>query len=305
MQPHEDDTCPLRLPVQVAAARSCRPALTRIAGPGRGETLPVPDDRKAGIILGRSSQAELRVDDATASREHCRVWCDAQGVVRVTDLRSTNGTLVNGKRVEEAVLVEGDKIQVGAQAVFRFALNDRLDEDWLEHLYQTSIRDSLTGLLNRRYLSEALERDLGLARRHGLPMSLLMMDVDHFKEVNDSFGHPAGDEVLRELGRILAEMQRRESLLARFGGVEFAVFLRNVSPTGVEIFAERMREAVERHRFPVPGGSVRLTMSIGIAVSTTDGVELPDALVERADRYLYLSKSRGRNRVTCARNAEG
>jgi diguanylate cyclase (GGDEF)-like protein len=305
MQPHEDDTCPLRLPVQVAGARSCRPALTRIAGPRRGETVAVPSERRAGVILGRSSQAQVQVDDAAASREHCRVWCDAQGVVRVTDLQSTNGTLVNGKRVEEVVLVEGDKIQVGAQAVFRFALNDRLDEDWLEHLYQTSIRDSLTGLLNRRYLSEALERDLGLARRHGLPMSLLMMDVDHFKAINDSFGHPAGDEVLREMGTLLADMQRRESLLARFGGEEFAVFLRNVAPAGVEIFGERMRMAVERHRFPVPGGTVRLTMSIGIAVTTADGVESPEALVERADRYLYLSKSRGRNRVTCARTAAG
>src|SRR5207248_2712274 len=121
---------------------------------------------------------------------------------------------------------------------------DRLDESYLDHLYQTSIRDSLTGLLNRRYLLECLERDLGLARRHGLPMALVLIDADHFKVVNDSFGHRGGDDVLKGLARLLGDMQRKESIIARYGGEEFAVLLRNVEPLGAEVFAERMRAAV-------------------------------------------------------------
>ena len=302
MQPFaDDDTCPSLLPINVSAARSCRPGLTRIAGPGMGETYGVPTDRRAGIVIGRGAGAGIAVGDLAVSREHCRVWAAPDGSIRVTDLGSTNGTLVNGRVVKEAVLAEGDKIQVGPTTVFRFSLNDRLDEDYAEHLYHASIRDVLTGLHNRRYLSESLARDLPLARRHGMPVSLLLLDVDHFKAINDSFGHRGGDAALVQLARLLSGMQRRESLLARYGGEEFAVLLRHVAPAGAEVFAERMRLAVERARFELPHGSVRLTVSIGVAVSSVDDAEEPDELFERADRYMYLSKTRGRNCVTTSR----
>lgn len=303
MQPFADDeTCPLRLPVSLSAARACRPALTRIAGPGMGESFAVPSDRKAGVIIGRAAGAGIRVDDPAVSREHCRVWVAHDGTVRVTDLSSTNGTIVNGRVVSEAVLAEGDKIQIGPTTVLRYSLNDRLDEDYADHLYQTSIRDVLTGLLNRRYLLEALERDLALARRHGIPIALIFIDVDHFKAVNDTFGHRGGDAALQQLSRLLAGMQRKESMLARLGGEEFAVLLRHVAPVGAEIFAERMRLAVEAASLEVPGaGHVGLTISLGVAVTVVDGVDEPDALMEKADRYLYLSKTRGRNCVTSSR----
>lgn len=299
-----DDTCPIRLPVNVTAIRACRPVLIRVAGPGMGETHPVPGDRRAGVVIGRAPGCGIVVADPVVSREHCRVWSDAQGRVVLSDLGSLNGTIVNGQRVSEVVLVEGDKVQVGTKAVFRFSLSDRLDADYAEHLYQTSIRDVLTGLHNRRYLLEALERDLALARRHGIPVSVILLDVDHFKGVNDTFGHRAGDDVLRQLGKLLSDMQRRESLVARFGGEEFAVLLRQVAPAGAEVFAERMRLAVERAPIQVVGGaSIKLTISAGVAVTTTDDVLEADELIERADRYLYQSKARGRNRVSSARTA--
>ena len=301
MQPFaDDDTRPLAVPVCVQAARTCRPALTRVTGVGIGETVAVPTDRRAGIILGRGQEAGIRVDDETVSREHCRVHVGADGAFHLTDLGSTNGTIVNGQKVEAWVLTEGDKIQVGKSTVFRFSLNDRLDENYLEHLYQRSIRDSLTGLLNRRYLSECLDRDLALARRHDLPVSLVLIDADNFKAINDSFGHAGGDDVLRGLAELLAGMQRSESILARFGGEEFAVLLRNVDAAGAAIFGERMRGAVERHRFAVGRGTVRLTVSLGVACTHADGVDGGDELFDRADRYLYLSKTRGRNCVTSA-----
>ena len=297
----DDDTRPIRIPVSVQAARSCRPALTRLTGLGIGETFPVPTDRKSGVIIGRGGDASVRVDDGAVSREHCRVWVRPDGAVVLTDLGSTNGSIVNGQPVDEILLAEGDKIQVGLSTIFRFSLNDRLDETYVDHIYQTSIRDVLTGVLNRRYLLECLERDLGLARRHDMPMAVILVDADHFKSVNDSFGHRGGDEVLKELARILTSMQRKESVLARYGGEEFAVLLRNVDPAGAEVFAERMRVAVDQHRFPVIGASVRLSVSMGVAVTTADGVAEPEAILDRADKYLYLSKARGRNRVTCAR----
>jgi two-component system cell cycle response regulator len=297
----DDDTCPSLLPVHVAAGRSFRPGLARVSGPGRGETYAVPTDRRAGLVIGRGGGAAIQVADPAVSREHCRVWCAADGSMRVTDLGSTNGTIVNGKTVREAVLAEGDKIQVGAATVFRFSLNDRLDEDYAEHLYHASIRDALTGLLNRRYLSEALERDLALAKRHAMPISLILLDVDRFKTINDTFGHRGGDAALVQLARLLSGMQRKESLVARYGGEEFAVLLRNVAPAGAEVFAERMRIAVERARFDLPQGPVSLTVSIGMAVSSLDDAEDPDTLIEKADRYLYLSKTRGRNCMTSIR----
>ena len=301
----DDDTRPIRIPVSVQTARSCRPALTRLTGPGIGETFQVPTDRKSGVVIGRGGDAMVRVDDGAVSREHCRVWVrPADGAIMVSDLGSTNGTIVNGQPVQEMSLAEGDKIQVGLSTIFRFSLNDRLDETYVDHLYQTSIRDVLTGALNRRYLLECLERDLGLAARHDMPMAVILVDADHFKSVNDSFGHRGGDDVLKELAAVLSSMQRKESVMARYGGEEFAVLLRNVEPAGAEVFAERMRVAVDQHRFPVIGGSVRLTVSLGVAVTTADGVHDPDSILERADKYLYLSKARGRNRVTCARTVK-
>jgi diguanylate cyclase (GGDEF)-like protein len=296
----DDDTRPLKVPVSLQAVRTCRPALTRVTGVGIGQTTAVPADRKAGLVLGRGESAGIQIEDDTVSREHCRVAVAEDGSVHLTDLGSVNGTIVNGRRVESCVLSEGDKIQVGTSTVFRFSLNDRLDENYLEHLYERSIRDTLTGLHNRRYLAECLERDLALGRRHEIPISLVLLDADHFKAVNDSFGHSAGDEVLRGLADLLGSMQRSESLLARFGGEEFAVLLRNVDARGAEIFAERMRSAVERSRLPVGRGSVRMTMSLGVAGTLADGVDTPEELFDRADRYLYLSKTRGRNCVTSA-----
>jgi diguanylate cyclase (GGDEF)-like protein len=302
MQPFlDDDTKPMRVPVCVQSTRACRPALTRIMGPRMGETFQVPTDRKSGIVVGRGPTVAVRVEDPAVSREHCRIWARPDGSIVLSDMGSTNGTIVNGSAVQEVDLAEGDKIQVGLSTVLRFSLNDRLDESYLDHLYQTSIRDVLTGVLNRRYLIECLERDLGLARRHGMPMALILIDADHFKTVNDSFGHRGGDEVLKELATLLAGMQRRESVFARYGGEEFAVLLRNVEPSGAEVFAERMRIAVDQHRFPVLGGTLRMTVSIGVALTTADGVHEPEALLDRADRYLYLAKAKGRNRVSCAR----
>ena len=299
-QPHlDEDTRPVRVPVAVQAVRTCRPVLTRITAPGIGETFQVPAD-PAGLVLGRGEAAAIRVDDESVSRRHARVALGAGGGVVLTDLGSTNGTIVNGRAVQQVVLADGDKIQLGTSAVFRFSLNDRLDETYLDHLYQTSIRDSLTGLLNRRYLLECLERDLSLARRHGMPMALVVADADRFKDVNDTYGHAGGDQVLKELAHLLAGMQRRESILARYGGEEFAVFLRSVDQGGAEVFAERMRRAVEAAPFRVGDVAVRLTVSVGVAVTTTDGVDEPAALLEKADRYLYLSKTRGRNCVTSA-----
>jgi diguanylate cyclase (GGDEF)-like protein len=296
----DDDTQPIKLPTCVQAARTCRPALTRVTGVGIGQTKVVPADRRAGLVVGRSPEAGIRIDDHSVSREHARVHVADDGSTVLTDLGSTNGTLVNGRRVESCVLSEGDKIQVGTSTVFRFSLNDRLDEHYLEHLYERSIRDTLTGLLNRRYLSECLDRDLAFAKRHEMPVSLVLIDADFFKKVNDAFGHSGGDEVLQGLAELLAGMQRSESILARFGGEEFAVLLRNVEVRGAEIFAERMRLAVEQRRFAVGRGSVGMTVSVGVACTKTDGVDTPEELFDRADRYLYLSKTRGRNCVTSA-----
>ncbi|MEM7247766.1 MAG: diguanylate cyclase, partial [Acidobacteriota bacterium] len=258
----------------------------------------VPTEAGTELLIGRCSTAGLHLFDESVSRRHARVVSTDDGRILLEDLGSTNGTLLNGQPIQSSELTDGDKIQVGMSTVLRFCLNDLLDESYAEHLYTRAIRDDLTGLHDRRYFEECLERDLALARRHGLTMAVAILDVDHFRSVNTRFGHPGGDRVLRSVAARLQSLQRSESMVARFGGEEFAVLLRGVDAAGAGVFAERMRHAMATEPFPLGKESINLTVSIGLAVTSTDGTTEARALIDRADRYLYLSKRSGRNRVS-------
>jgi diguanylate cyclase (GGDEF)-like protein len=168
-------------------------------------------------------------------------------------------------------------------------------------LAEASSRDALTGLYNRWFLVEKLDSELNRALRHGSPMSLLMLDLDHFKQINDTFGHPAGDQVLQAIGRLLRESCRVYDVPGRYGGEEFCVVLPETRPANTIVVAERIRHRLESTELPCGDRSVVVTASIGIAgmdVPVDDGDVLsPAALIDRADRALYAAKSHGRNRV--------
>jgi diguanylate cyclase (GGDEF)-like protein len=168
-----------------------------------------------------------------------------------------------------------------------------------ETLRQQSIRDPNTGLFNRRYLEETSSRELRRMERSHLPL-VMMLDVDHFKQFNDTFGHPAGDEVLRQLARVLSDTRRANDVVARYGGEEFAVILVDTAKFTAAKVAERVRERVAAHDFtdaaPRAG---RIGVSIGVATFPDDGADA-EALVRAADTALYAAKRAGRNRVVLA-----
>ena len=166
-------------------------------------------------------------------------------------------------------------------------------------LSEVSSRDALTGLYNRWFVLEKIDSELNRALRHGSPMSLLMLDLDHFKRINDTWGHAAGDQVLKGIGRLLRESCRVYDVPGRYGGEEFCIVLPETRSGNTTAVAERIRQRLAASELPCGDGSIAVTASIGIA-----GTDSPDAavlspaeLIERADRALYAAKNRGRNRV--------
>ncbi len=167
-------------------------------------------------------------------------------------------------------------------------------------LSEVSSRDALTGLYNRWFVVEKIESEMNRALRHGSPMSLLMLDIDHFKRVNDTWGHGAGDQVLQAIGKLLRDSCRVYDVPGRYGGEEFCIVLPETKPGSTTVVAERIRHRLESTALPCGDTSIAVTASIGIAgVDAGEGNELlsPAALIERADRALYSAKNRGRNRV--------
>ena len=162
-----------------------------------------------------------------------------------------------------------------------------------------TIIDGLTGLYNKRFFLEAIEAEVARARRYRRELSLLMFDIDHFKRVNDSFGHLAGDQILKDLGKLVVTRARREEIVARYGGEEFAILVPETGREGATELAEQLRAKVEGHEFSFEGEVIPMTISIGVAALTEEDWD-PTAFVKAADEALYRAKAAGRNRVSCS-----
>ena len=189
-----------------------------------------------------------------------------------------------------------------SKALKKFRLNKAITIAQ-KKMAEMSTKDALTGLYNRRYFTEALDRELARANRYRSEIVLCMLDLDHFKTVNDTYGHPAGDAVLSELGGMLKEYIRESDLLCRYGGEEFAIILTNTDPEKARLVCERFREMVAWHEFTYNAFSFHVTISVGIA--SYDSASNPSALelIEWADKALYRAKNTGRNRVVeCSDN---
>jgi two-component system cell cycle response regulator len=265
-----------------ARTRAC---LTVITGSAAGQMFKLG---KGDAVIGRSPTVAIRVVDDGVSRNHARIRHDSNGLY-LEDMESRNGTFINGTRVSGTTeLREGDKIQVGRTTVLRFAYHDDLDESFHENLVSSALRDPLTKLFNKRYLLDRLDSELKFARRHNTPVSLLMLDVDHFKRINDTQGHLAGDAVLVNLAAALTKAVRNEDVVARFGGEE-------LDPAFS--LAERLRKMIEHTATPHGGHELRATVSIGVAGYPSTKAETVEQLMEAADRALYRAKHEGRNRV--------
>ncbi|MGH9945313.1 MAG: diguanylate cyclase [Pyrinomonadaceae bacterium] len=290
------------------AGRERRPALVFL----QGDLLaaPIPLDRDE-VTLGRALEADVRVNDARASRRHARICIERDGSAdgapryHVTDLGSTNGTLLNGHPVADAYLEDGDKLTIGEHLI-RFDLLDDIDREFQRQIYRLLAHDELTGLLTSKSFFSELRREAARAEAEERPFCVLMMDLDHFKQVNDTYGHLVGSRTLSEVGVLITRALRAGDVAARFGGEEFAAFLLDADCAQGLVAAERVRAAVEAHAFSAARHNAppdeeprthRLTISVGIAVFPDDARE-PVRLVELADTALYRAKNSGRNRVS-------
>jgi diguanylate cyclase (GGDEF)-like protein len=283
-----------------------RPVLVSL----RGELMavPIPLERDH-VIIGRAIDADVRLNDSRASRLHARISSELdpnthQTHCRITDLGSTNGTLVNGEPIMEVSLNDGDKIVIGDH-LFRFDLLDEIDREFQQQIHRLIAHDELTGLLTSKSFFSELRREAARAEAESRPFCVLMMDLDHFKDVNDNYGHLVGSTTLEETGRIIKEALRAGDVASRFGGEEFAAFLLDANYAQGLVAAERVRAAVEAHKFPIsrrdlPDNNTthQITISIGVAAYPDDATD-PIHLVELADSALYRAKRSGRNRI-CA-----
>jgi diguanylate cyclase (GGDEF)-like protein len=262
-------------------------------GPDIGKRTPLS---KRAYIVGRDAEVDLVISRSSVSRQHSQLTQDEAGEWWVQDLGSTNGTFVNEERITRRCLTDGDQVRFG-DAIFKFLSGANIESAYHEEIYRMTILDGLTGIHNKRYFLEFLERELAGAHRHRHPLSLVMFDVDHFKKVNDERGHLAGDHVLKEIAARIRPRIRREDLFARYGGEEFACILASTNLDGAVAFAEHIRGLIADKNIVFDGQPFTVTISLGVAtVWNEPGVDLL-TLIKRADDNLYAAKRSGRNKV--------
>jgi two-component system, cell cycle response regulator len=248
--------------------------------------------------LGRGDEADVQVGDDSVSRAHARIQ-PSRGCYFMQDLDSANGTFVNGQPVRGSQQLEGgDTISLGAATLLRFDLHSLREQQALLELERSAMRDPLTGLLNRRHFQERLAAEVAFASRRGDPLAVLMVDIDHFKRINDQHGHPAGDAVLRVVAQTLRRIVRPEDLAARYGGDELILAARDTDARNGTILAQRIRRIVDEAPFTWEGQRLHLTVSVGVAVLSPQGPETDETLIAAADEALYGAKRAGRNRVS-------
>lgn len=252
--------------------------------------------KKPVLSIGRESTNDLALVDGSVSRQHAKLERGENGFF-IRDLGSTNGTFVNDQRVTSFPLVGGETIRIGS-FIFKFLRASAIEAQYHSTVYDAMTRDGLTGAFNKSYLLDSLAHEIARSRRCRRPLSVLIMDIDHFKKINDTYGHLVGDEVLREFGARLAASKRCDDLLCRYGGEEFVAILGETGLSDATNLAERCRLAVCEQPFSTTLGPISVTVSIGAAQLPVDDRELnSQSLLELADKQLYRAKQTGRNRV--------
>ncbi|MCS6875062.1 MAG: GGDEF domain-containing protein [Pyrinomonadaceae bacterium] len=289
--------------VQKRLGRELRPVLVFLNGDLFAA--PIPLERQQ-IILGRSLEADIRINDPKASRLHASITLEqntetGETTYIIKDLNSRNGTFLNGHRIEKEILQNGDKITIGKH-ILKFELLDEIDQEYQKQIRRLLSHDELTGLLSSRSFFSELRREIARSSAEKRPVCVLMIDIDHFKKVNDTYGHLTGSKTLEEIGVCISSVLRSGDVAARFGGEEFAAFLLDANLAQGIIAAERIRKTIEETNFSVirhgkkSDSFHRITVSIGVACFPTDSTD-PIELVEMADSALYRAKREGRNRV--------
>lgn len=291
---NERDRTQSTLKIRRADSQSVAPpTLVQLSGSGAVRRFLL---EKEITLVGRDAASnDIVLDDPWVSRSHSRITLHPFGA-RLDDCGSRNGCLVNSEKVDELELSDGDLIQIG-HATFKFLQAGSPEAPFYQEVFRLAFRDPVTATYSRRYFDEALARELLRAARQQTPLSVLLIDIDDFKLVNDSFGHKTGDVVLAETAAIIQRALRGESITARFGGDEFVVLLPTSDLEEAVAVAERLRQGFAAEPPPSCPESTRVTLSIGVAATTSARGRSAEDLLSAADEALYRAKRAGRNRV--------
>ena len=245
------------------------------------------------LIIGRSSDAHIQIDRDSVSRRHARL-SKTEGGWLVQDLQSTNGSYVNDVPIREHKLTAGDQLKVGS-AIFRYLAGSNIETLLSDELYQIAVRDGLTHALSRRAFVEAAEREVARAHKLNRPLSLLAVDIDHVKQVNDNFGHLSGDFVIKELARRIRKKCERFELLCRYEGTQFLLLLPETAIAFAQSRAEDLRNAAASERFLFEGDQLAVTVTVGVITLAPDGDTVQ--LLRQSQEAVQRGKKQGRNRV--------
>ncbi len=271
------------------------PALIVIQGNDAGRIFKLTNQ---AITIGRAAETHFCVNDQTVSRKHCLLEVTHANVILI-DLESSNGTFINGQRITKKKLINGDKIQVGS-TVMKFEMTDIDESEFHEQIYHLITFDDLTSLFNRKYLFKQLELLLSTSPAQGA-FSLLFLDLDHFKQVNDTHDHLTGSGVLSEFGRLLLSNLRSSDIPCRYGGEEFIIILPETTALQAAFVAEKIRKLTARYQFfSRDGEPIQITVSVGIAEAAPT-YKTPEELIARSDEAMYQAKEHGRNKTVIYR----
>lgn len=247
------------------------------------------------IFIGREKKCQINLDDPSVSRHHAQVEFSPLGFSLI-DLNSCNSTFINDKKIAKQVLVSGDLIRIG-HIIFKFLSCDHIEKQYHEEIYSMMISDGLTQVPNKRYFMEMLEREVTRSQHHHRPLSLIIFDIDHFKKINDAYGHLVGDMILRDLCQRISPFIRKDEIFARYGGEEFVILLPESNAESAYSFSKRLLAIVNSNDFIVENVNIPVTISMGIAQMDFSKKMTVNELITAADGKLYQAKDSGRNCV--------
>jgi len=279
------------LNIKLENAKKDKASLRQMNGKFIGRKYPI---NKGSTFVGRDPGLDITIQEESVSRRHAELLFDGE-TLQVVDLESTNGTFVNDKQIKNRTASHGDLIRFGS-IVFKYIPSGSIETVFHDELHNLAHLDGLTGCYNRKYIIDYLETEVKRCQKLEVPFSLLMFDLDFFKKVNDTYGHLAGDYVLKETVRLLKEkILRASDVLGRYGGEEFVIVLSEAPHRTAADIAERIRKGIERHSFMFDGNKMEITISVGVASMKSGDTSL--TLLEEADKALYKAKESGRNKV--------
>lgn len=269
------------------------PALSFMGGPSMGQIIVLKEGEH---IVGRSQKATIVVHDDAISRQHFKISVQGNQAT-LEDLESTNGTYVNGIRVKRHVLKDKDTVQISSQTIMTFSYFSDLEVQKQTQVYRMANFDPVTQARTKYYFLDQIEKEFSHALRRKDSLSLIIYDIDFFKKVNDNYGHPAGDYVLKRVADLTQQVVRSEDLFARYGGEEFVILMRDSREQEAIRLAERLRQLIALTPFEFEGERIKVTISAGVSCLQEGNFKNFEEMIKTADDYLYFAKENGRNQI--------